>query len=848
MRSLVAGLLLFLNLFAFAQKKNTETLVPVELEWTLVTNNYNKEFKALNQLRITNLGKKEFPASGWTIYFSCGREAVPTSEGGLRIEHVNGDLYKIFPLETARPLRKGASYLFQYPTIGSSLNFSAAPNGIYLVWDKQPEKGYNLQKISHGPFSDTTIAYVTNEKLYTKYSSATFQQLSQPAIIPSPVNLVAGSGSFTLDAQTTIFTDQAFKSEAGYLSAQGNRLFGKALPVSAGSPDRNKSILLKKNQLQGEAYELNILPEGIEISAGTGAGIFYGIQSLQALIPAVQWKNKTGSIQVPAVAVKDSPRFGFRSLMMDIARNFQPKQELLRILDLMSLYKLNALHLHFNDDEGWRIELPSFPELTAIGSQRGHPLDGINNLPASYGAGPTTGKLPASGFYSRQDFIEILKYAKERHINIIPEIETPGHARAAIKSMDARYRKEMAAGNRAEALKYLLRDTMDQSVYSTAQAWTDNVMCVALPSVYTFIEQVIDDLVGIYKEAEAPLTTIHMGGDEVPAGVWEGSPECKALIEKDPVLENVDDLWYYYFTRVQKILEARGLELSGWEEVGMRKTKLHGQSKLIVNPRLANEGYRLHVWNNMVGWGNEDLPYRLANAGYKVILSPVSNNYFDMSYMRHPDEPGYYWGGFTDVDKPFYFTPYDYFRNTKEDAAGNPVKPDAFTGKDRLTDFGKTNIVGLQGLIWAETIRSEANLEYMILPKLLGLAERAWSKDPEWATSNDSSKAAQLYAADWNRFANQLGQQELPKLDNYAGGYGYRVPTPGLKEENGKILMNVQFPGLVIRYTTDGSEPTEKSAVYSGPIDAGSRISAKTFTSSGRSSRTVSSSSVNVQK
>ncbi len=836
---LILSLVLAISSPVVAQPK-TSPLVPIELEWTLLTNNFNKEFKALNQLKVTNMGKKEFPATGWTIYFSCSREAVPTSSNGLRIEHVNGDLYRLFPVEGALPLKRGNAVSFQYPTIGHSLNHSAAPNGIYLVWDKEPMKGYNLAGIKHGRFSDTTINYITHEDLYAKYASATLQSINTPAIIPSPVSLVAGNGSFSFDAQTTIFTDPAFGSEANYLSQQGIRLFGKALPVSSASPDRKGAIQLKKNNLSGEAYELSVQPDGVIISAGTGAGIFYGIQSLQAMIPAVQWKNKTGSIQVQSVEVKDAPRFGFRSLMIDIARNFQPKQELLRMLDLMSIYKLNALHLHFNDDEGWRIEMPSFPELTAIGSQRGHPLDSKNNLPPSYGAGPATGKLSASGFYSRADFIDILRYAKARHIQIIPEIETPGHARAAIKSMDARYRKFMAEGNRAEALKYLLRDTMDQSKYSTAQAWTDNVMCVALPSVYTFIEQVVDDIRGIYKEADASLTTIHMGGDEVPAGVWEGSPECKALIEKDPTLENVDDLWYYYFTKVQKILEKRGLELSGWEEVGMRKTKLQGQSKLIVNPRLANEGYRLHVWNNMVGWGNEDLPYRLANAGYKVILSPVSNYYFDMSYLRSPDEPGYYWGGFTDADKPFYFIPYDYFRNTKEDAAGNPVKADASVGKDRLTDFGKSNIVGLQGLIWSETLRSEANLEYMILPKLLGLSERAWSKDPEWATTPDAAKAAEGYAADWNRFANQVGQQELPKLDYYAGGFAYRVPPPGMKIENGKLLLNVQFPGMKIRYTTDGSEPTEKSMEYTGPIEIQKGVKAKTFTNSGRASRTVS--------
>lgn len=831
------------SIFCLAQKKQAATKVPIDLEWRLLTNNYNKEFKALNEIILTNNGKAEFPVSGWSIFFSCGREALPTSANGLSIEHVNGDLYRLFPSGGGvQSLKKGGSVSLQYPTVGFSLNHSAAPNSIYLVWDKEPAKGVELASITHGQFSDTTISYRTPVDLYEKYAGASWQDMkTSPGIIPAPVNMQPGAGQFTFNAQTLVFTDRAFGAEANFLSKQGVALFGQPLMVSSGTPDREGVIRLQKNALQGEAYELSIQPSGIVISAGTGAGIFYGIQSLQALIPAVQWKNKTGSIQLPVVEIKDSPRFGYRALMVDIARNFQPKAELLRLLDLMAMYKLNTLHLHFSDDEGWRIEMPSLPELTQVGALRGHTNDSKNWLPASYGAGPTPGKLAGSGYYSREDYIEILKYATERHIEIMPEIETPGHARAAIKSMDARYRKYMQEGNAAEAVKYLLRDTLDQSNYTSVQAWNDNIINVAVPSVYTFIETVVDDLLAMYKEAGAPLTSIHMGGDEVPAGVWEGSPVAAELIKRDASIENVDALWFYYYTRVHKILRDRNLEMTGWEEIGMRKSKLDGQSKMIVNPRLANEGYRLNVWNNMVGWGNEDLPYRLANAGYKVILSPVSNNYFDMSYLRSPEEPGYYWGGFTDVDKPFYFIPYDYFKNTREDAAGNPVKADAFVGKDRLTDFGKTNIIGLQGLIWSETIRSEANLEYMILPKLMGLAERAWSPDPEWATSADAARSASLYAADWNRFVNQLGQQELPKLDYYAGGFGYRIPPPGMKVENGQVVMNVQFPGLVIRYTVDGSEPTLKSPQYVGPVEQQGRvIKAKVFTQAGRGSRTIS--------
>ncbi|MFD2526288.1 family 20 glycosylhydrolase [Flavihumibacter stibioxidans] len=844
----IAGLLLLTCLVTItnapllAQKSPAFSASDLAVEWSLVTNNYMGKSVALNELTLTNKGKKDFPASGWTIYFTSSREIFSNKgKGDIEFAHVNGDVFKMSPAAGFKGLKKGGRQTVQYETNGSSFNLTTAPGGLYLVWDARPDKGYALTNFSTGSFRDTTASYKTPADLFHQQAATKDLDAERyPKILPSPVSYKEGKGEFLIGKNTVIIAPAAFNREAAYLAAEIGKLTGTAIPVMTTGPfNRVPAISFQQKEMKEEAYQLEVKPDDIIISAGSGAGAFYGIQSMLSLMPPATWKAAQPTIAVPAVSVEDAPRFGFRSFMLDIARNFQTRKELMKFIDLMALYKLNTLHLHFSDDEGWRIEMPSFPELTQVGAQRGHPLDGKNNLPPSYGAGPTTGKHPASGFYSRQDFIEILRYATERHIQILPEVETPGHARAAIKAMDARYRRYMQEGNREAALQYLLRDTLDQSVYSTAQYWTDNVMCVALPSVYNFIEKVVDDIVGMYKEAGAPLTGIHMGGDEVPNGAWEKSPLCQELIAADPELEVTDDLWYYYYKKVAAILKARNLQLSGWEEVGMRKTREHGQYKLIANPRLANEGYRLHVWNNMVGWGVEDLPYRLANAGYQVVLSPVSNNYFDMAYHRSPEEPGYYWGGFTDVDKPFYFIPYDYFKNTKEDAAGNPIKPGAFVGKDLLSDFGKTNIVGLQGLIWAENIRSEERLEYMALPKLLGLAERAWAADPAWATEKDPTMAKTYYQHAWSVFANQLGKRELPRLDNYAGGFQYRIPPPGAVLEGGQVTLNTQFPGLQIRYTIDGSEPGAGSSLYNGPVQTKGTIRAKTFNTTGRGSRTV---------
>ncbi len=287
------------------------------------------------------------------------------------------------------------------------------------------------------------------------------------------------------------------------------------------------------------------------------------------------------------------------------------------------------------------------------------------------------------------------------------------------------------------------------------------------------------------------------------------------------------------------MLHNRGLFLSGWEEVAMRKTLLDGNKQMIPNPTLANDNIRVHVWNNMIGSGSEDLPYRIANAGYKVVLACVSNLYFDLAYTKSADEAGYYWGGFLDVDKPFYFIPFDYYKNSTEDRKGNPVAPSYFLGKDRLTDYGKSNIAGIQGLLWAENVRGPERLEYMLLPKLLGLAERAWAKDPDWATEKDPQISKALYKQAWSEFINKVGKRELPRLDHYGGGFNYRIPSLGASLSAGNLLANNQIPGLSIHYTTDRSEPTLQSRTYEGPISQKAIIKLKAFDTNGRGGKTL---------
>lgn len=813
-------------------KFNTHDL---SITWEALQNDYQGKPQALNAITITNNGKVTFPATGWKMYFNSARLVMEQAvTGNAIIKFVNGDLFSLTPTDTFGDIKPGQSVRVEFIDEDPVITVTDGPEGFYIVWDNQPDKGYNTGAFIIKPFKPNYKGLITPAIIYDQNKNITDipeQQLTK--VFPTPVSYKEAGGFFKLDAKTGFTGDGYFNKEIQILSLELGAVLGKK---GTSSLYTGKQISIKKVDSMGaEGYGLTVTQSGITISASTTAGAFYAIQSLKTLIPPTAFAHPQKEIQIPCVEVKDEPRFGYRAFMLDVGRNFQPKKEIFRVLDVMALYKLNVFHMHLTEDEGWRLEMPSLPELTEVGARRGHTLDSKHFLPASHGSGGEVDNKTGTGFYTRADFIEILKYADKLHIMVIPEIEAPGHARAAVKSMTARYDRLMAEGKQTEAKKYLLYDPNDKSAYSTAQYWTDNVIDVSLPSTYNFIETVIGDIVSMYTDAGVPLKTINFGGDEVPAHVWEKSPAYLALKATHPEIKSTSDLWYYFYGRVNQLVKAKGLYLSGWEEMALRKTELDGQPVYVPNPDFMPEHLQAEVWNNTLGGGNEDLAYKLANAGYKTVLTCVTNMYFDMAHYKSFDEPGYYWGAFSDIDKPFSFIPFDYFKNSKVDRDGLPLNRSIFIGKQRLTDYGKSNIIGLQSAVWGENIKTTDRLEYMMLPRLLGFAERAWTHDPAWATERNAAKSDSLYQNDWASFLNVLGKRELPRLSYYNGGYNYRVPKPGIILQDGKYFANVQFPGLIIRYATNGKDPDEKSKLYDGAVpNNGNNIKFRAFDTKGR--------------
>jgi hexosaminidase len=297
---------------------------------------------------------------------------------------------------------------------------------------------------------------------------------------------------------------------------------------------------------------------------------------------------------------------------------------------------------------------------------------------------------------------------------------------------------------------------------------------------------------------------------------------------------DVAELREDFVERCRHILARHGIDYAGWDETAL----MRGQP----NRRFAGPDFHVYVWNNGWGSGQEDCAWRLADAGFDVILSNPANLYFDQAHAKDPEEPGYYWAGFVGVRQAFGFCPVDRNVEAPLDAMGRLARTQATPAQLRLDPRARGRLAGLQGQLWGENARSRERLEYLAAPRLVALAERAWAADPGWRLIDDPRARAAAMERDWNEFANRLGQRELPRLDRTPLAYGYRLPPPGAVFRDGALHANVALPGLAMRYTLDGSEPHAASPLYREAVPAGAAghvVKIATFDTRGRKSRTV---------
>jgi len=290
---------------------------------------------------------------------------------------------------------------------------------------------------------------------------------------------------------------------------------------------------------------------------------------------------------------------------------------------------------------------------------------------------------------------------------------------------------------------------------------------------------------------------------------------------------------------LSKRLKGKNLQLHGWEEVAMMKTE---NGKYLPNPEFSNQLVP-YIWNNLFDF---DLGYRLANAGYNVVLCNVSNFYFDLAYSKDPEEPGLYWAGFVDSRHAWTFAPYDMFKTTNKNSMGQKLTLESGGSGEKgmailehLKPQSRKNILGVEAQVWSETIKGRDMVEYYMLPKLIGFAESAWAAERSWETIDDRTERENVIQQHWNVFANTVGKKELPRLSFLNNGYNYRVPPPGAFIDEGQLKANTEYPGLVIRYTTDRKEPDINSTIYRDPVNVKGHVILKSFDSAGKSSRSV---------
>ena len=481
-------------------------------------------------------------------------------------------------------------------------------------------------------------------------------------IIPAPVSVKKNPGEFLLSQKTIVLADSVTNKAVLFLTdyLQNKAMLHVQLKQNTGSSNQSLIVLTSAgaDDLPVDGYRLTITPDRILI-AGKGAGLFYGVQTLIQLMPL----DRQATAKLPCVQIEDYPRFGYRGFMLDVCRHFFSVEFVKKYIDLMAAYKLNNFHWHLTDDQGWRIEIKKYPRLTQIGSQRAQTVIGNyhDRTPQQFD------NTPYGGYYTQDQIRDVVKYAAERYINIVPEIEMPGHSEAALAAYP-----ELSC---------------DPSFpYKVAETWGvfHDIYCPS-DKTFIFLQDVLTEVMDLF-----PSKYIHIGGDEAPKDVWRKSEFCQKLIadlglKDDKTSTKEDKLQSYFIQRIEKFVNSKGRSIIGWDEI------LEGG---------------LSANATVMSWRGEQGGIAAAQQNHNVIMTPGSGGlYIDQQQSKQNLEPLSI-GGFDPLNKIYSY---------------NPVP-------DVLTPDQQKFIIGVQANLWTEYIATENKADYMILPRLFALSEVAWSR------------------------------------------------------------------------------------------------------------------------
>ena len=606
------------------------------------------------------------------------------------------------------------------------------------------------------------------------------------------------------------------------------------IDINHNKNNEDHDILLTKDEsLNDEEYILNIIDNKVKINFADKSGLSYALNSLFQLLVNAKLE---GSEFISNYQIHDIPRFKYRGIHLDISRNYYGPKKIKQLLDFMHYFKLNKFHLNITDDEGWRIEIPGLPELTDIGSKRGYTADERDHLNPAYGSGSKTNMLYGSGYLKRSEFIEIVKYANERNIEIIPEINFPAHSRAAVKAMESRYFKYLELNDTLKAEEYLLSDLNDQSRYISAQGYNDNVISICKESSFKFFEKVIDELSFMFDDAGVKLKNFHLGGDELPYGAWIGSPICQEFVNINKTI-TFNNLVENAFRRVIYLLNDKNVDVSGWEDVLLVHGE-DGQNSIEINRNFDGIKFTPYVWNNYWGGGREDMVYKFANLGYNVIMSNSSAFYFDMTDDLDPENYGLSWSGYVNYKDAWLTEPLNVYSKTYLESDFKKYKNLKSVTLDKKME---SNFLGIQGQLWTETVRNEEIFDELMYPNLVVLAEKAWSQQDQWTKNLSIKDIDEIMTNEWSYFVNTLGHRTLNHLSLLFDGVDFDLPKPGGIIKNDTLFVNSVFPGMEVRFTRDGSIPSPEDELYIKEIKvlSSESIVLRSFDQTGRGGRHI---------
>ncbi|WP_318454420.1 beta-N-acetylhexosaminidase [Photobacterium leiognathi] len=486
-----------------------------------------------------------------------------------------------------------------------------------------------------------------------RYNTPLPEQAAEIALIPKPNKMARLQGYFHINQHTAITTPPILAQGAvNWLQAELKKCLNESVAVS---PKGNIHFALNKD-IADEGYRLLVENDNIWIQANSASGFVYATSSLLQLIPSLPSHKADSTYSIPMVDIDDQPHYGYRGMMLDCGRHFHPVERIKHLLDQLARYKFNTFHWHLTDDEGWRIEIDAYPELTRIGAWRG-PNETI--LPQF-----TTISQRYGGFYSKQEIRDVIAYAADRGIMIIPEIDIPGHCRAAILS-----------------LPDLLIDPEDKSVYRSIQNYSDNILSPALKGTYSFISNVLNEVCELF-----PAPYIHIGADEVPVGVWTDSPACQKLMAEHGY-QDPKELQGHLLRFTEELIESKGKRMMGWEE--------------------ATHGEKVSKNTIIFSWQSEQAGLECIQKGYDIVMQPAQATYLDLAQGYSADEAGVDWAGKLPLDKVYNYYPLSDLSEQNSE---------------------RKHILGIQTALWSELVNNQSRFEYMIYPRLLAVSEICWSE------------------------------------------------------------------------------------------------------------------------